>query len=234
MTISENELAAFADGQLAPVDAERVKQALAVDPGLAERLAAHQDLKARLASHFAPILAQDPPDRLTALLQSSDAVVNLASAREERAKRARLPRWTWIAGPALAATLLIAVFVPGSEDTSVSHVSYADAQLASVLDQQLVAEQDPQAETRVLLSFEREGGDYCRTFASAAESGIACRDAQGWAIVERASGAPTGQGDYQQAGSSVGNLLARAQDMASGSALDAGAERAARERGWRN
>ncbi|MES2699968.1 MAG: hypothetical protein V4647_10195 [Pseudomonadota bacterium] len=231
MTITENELAAFADGQMAPADALRVEQELAVDPVLAERLAAHQALKARLAGHFSPILAQDPPVRLTALLRPSDTVVDLASQREERAGRARLPRWTWIAGPALAASLLIAVFVPEAGNAP---AGYADAQLATVLDQQLVAEQDPQAETRVLLSFEREGGDYCRTYASAAESGIACREAQGWVIVERAGGAPTGRGDYQQAGSSVEDLLARAQDMALGSALDARAERAARERGWRN
>ncbi len=231
MTITENELAAFADGQMAPADALRVEQELSVDPVLAERLAAHQALKARLAGHFAPILEQAPPDRLTALLRSPGTVADLASAREKRASRARPPRWTWIAGPALAASLLIAVFVPDAGDVP---AGYADAQLAAVLDQQLVADQDPQASTRVLLSFVREGGEYCRTYASAADSGIACRDAQGWAIVERAEGAPTGQGDYQQAGSSVVDLLAHAQDMASGSALDAGAERAARERGWLN
>lgn len=229
MTISENELAAFADGELSPADAVRVEQAVAADPELARRLAAHRLLKDRLAGHFAPIAAQDPPERLTALLRPQPAVVDLAAAREN-GRTQRLPRWTWVAGPALAASLLVAVLVPGSGDDS--SAVYADGQLAAVLSSQLAADQNPEAQTRVLLSFVREGGDYCRAYVSDRQSGIACNDGTGWALVEQAGGATGSQSEYQQAGSAVAEVLARAQDMAVGSALDAEAERAAREHGW--
>ncbi|MXO70054.1 anti-sigma factor family protein [Alteraurantiacibacter buctensis] len=230
MTISENELAAFADGELTSADAARVEQAVAADPELARRLAAHRLVKDRLAGHFAPIMAEDPPERLTALLRPRPAVADLAAAREERSQRTRLPRWTWVAGPALAASLLIAVLVPGSGGNS--SAVYADTQLATVLTSQLVANQNPDAQTRVLLSFVRDDGDYCRAYASDRQSGIACNDGSGWALVEQAGGATGSQGEYQQAGSSVADVLARAQDMAVGGALDAEAERAAQERGW--
>lgn len=230
MTISENELAAFADGQLAPADAARVEQAVAADPALARQLTAHRMLKDRLSGHFAPIMAEEPPERLTALLLPRPAVVDLAAARAERSQRARLPRWTWVAGPALAASLLIAVLVAGSGGGS--SAVYAETQLAAVLNSQLVADQNSDAQTRVLLSFVRADGDYCRAYASDRQSGIACNDGTGWALVEQAGGANGSQGEYQQAGSSMADVLARAQDMAVGGALDAEAERAARERGW--
>lgn len=230
MTISDNELAAFADGQLSPADAARVEQAVAADPELARRLVDHRLLKDRLAGHFAPIMAEVPPERLTALLRPQPPVVDLAAAREERSQRARLPRWTWVAGPALAASLLIAVLVPGNGGGP--SVVYADSQLAAVLDSQLVADQNPDAQTRVLLSFVRDDGDYCRAYASDRQSGIACNDGTGWALVEQAAGATGSQGEYQQAGSSMADVLARAQEMAVGGALDAGAELEARERGW--
>ncbi|MEO5706288.1 MAG: zf-HC2 domain-containing protein [Alteraurantiacibacter sp.] len=229
MSITDNELAAFADGELPPAEAARIEAAVAVSPELAAKLAGHRALKARLAGHFTPVLEQDVPDRLAALLRPSPPVIDLAAARADRANRSRLPRWSWIAGPALAASLLIAVFVPGDRD---SPAGYADGQLAALLDRQVVADQNPQSATRVLLSFRRQDGDYCRAYAAADTSGIACRDDQGWALVEQGAGLSASQSEYEQAGSSMAQLLERAQEMAVGGALDAQGEQAARERGW--
>lgn len=231
MSITDNELAAYADQQLPPAEAARVEAAIAASPELAAKLAAHRALKVRLVDHFKPVLEQDVPDRLAALLQTSSPVVDLAAARLDRAKRSSLPRWTWLAGPALAASLLIAVFTPGDRD---GPAGYADAQLAALLDRELVANQDQRAPTRVLLSFIREDGDYCRAYASADASGIACRDDQGWALVEEGNGLDANQGEYRQAGSSIAQVLERAQDMAVSGALDAQGELAARELGWRD
>ena len=105
--------------------------------------------------------------------------------------------------------------------------------MAEALDGQLVAAQSADAPTRVLLSFRDEGGAYCRAFAGEEQSGIACRDAEGWRLIMEGEGAPAQGGDYRMAGNSAAQVLERAQAMAAGPALDAGQERAARARGWR-
>ena len=88
-------------------------------------------LKGRLAAHFAPILDAPLPERLTAPLAAADTkVVDFAAARQKRTRRS-IPRWSWLVGPALAASLALAVFMPrgGAEPEG-----YADPQLASALD----------------------------------------------------------------------------------------------------
>jgi hypothetical protein len=229
MSITEQELAAYADGELSGNDAVRVEQAIAADPSLAAKVESHRALRATLSAHFASVADQPLPDRLTALLKQDDKVVQLAPRRDARRTGARLPRWSWIAAPALAASLALALFLPRGGDG----VTYADPQLAATLDGQLVAQQAPDAETRILLSFARDEGDYCRAYASPDHSGIACRDAQGWALVEQFGGVPASGGEYQQAGSPLADLMAKAQDMAADGALDAQQEQAARTRGWR-
>lgn len=230
MKISREEIAAFADGELSGERAEAVAAAVAVDPGLARQVEAHRALKDKLGSHFAPIAQEPVPEALAALLTSRPAeIVDFAAAREAREARRTLPRWSWVVGPAIAASLALAVFLPrgGTPD------GYADNRLAGVLDSQLVAEQQPGAETRILLSFRDGDGNFCRAFSDGDGSGIACREAEGWkleALGESAEGTAT---DYRMAGAGAGEILARAQRMADGPALDARGEAVARASGWR-
>ena len=109
---------------------------------------------------------------------------------------------------------------------------YADAQLAGALDSQLVAEQPAGADTRILLSFQNREGDFCRAFSGASGSGIACRDAQGWKLEALGEGAAGARTEYRMAGADAGAIMARAQSMADGPALDAEAEAEARATGW--
>ena len=227
MSVTREDLAAFADGSLDPARAAEVAAAVAAEPALAAEVEAHRALRDRLQAHFAPIMAEQVPDRLTAALRPApDRGVSLAGAREKR--RRPVARWAWIAGPALAASLALALFLPRGAPEG-----YADAALAGVLDRQLVATQGGDADPRILLSFRDETGAYCRAFAAAERSGIACRDDEGWRLRMSATGAGTQAADYRMAGSSAAQVLARAQAMAQGPALDAEAERAARSRGWR-
>jgi hypothetical protein len=230
MTVSREELAAYADGELSAEREAAVAAQIAADPALARELEAHRALKARLASHFAPIVEEPLPEALTASLRSKEAeVVNFSAVRERMEAKRTLPRWGWIAGPALAASLALAVFLPRSGEPA---TGYADAQLAAVLDSQLVADQQPDATTRILLSFRNGDSDICRAF-SGSEGGIACRDERGWKLEAIGEGS-TGPGtDYRMAGASDSELLAKVQDIASGPALDAEAERRARANGWR-
>ena len=232
MTITPEDIAAFADGELSDERQEEIAAAVAADPGLAWQVNQHKALKAMLAEHYAPALDQPVPDRLTAMLaqpQQAD-VADFAAARERRETRRRLPHWGWMTGPALAASLALALFLPGTND---EREVYADKQLAAVLEDTLVASQLPAEETRVLLSFRTEEGRYCRAFSGSAGGGIACRDDEGWRLEVLGEGSEGATTDYRMAGASDGELLALAQEMASGTALDADGERAAQAQGWR-
>jgi anti-sigma factor RsiW len=222
-SITPEELAAFADGELDAAREAEVAAAVAADPAFAAQVRAHRALKAKLDAHFAPILDAPLPEGMTALLQRREAeVIDFAAARNRR-----IVRWSWIAAPALAASLALAVFMPRGDE------GYATGALAETLDTQLVAAQPADAETRILLSFRDQAGSYCRAFAGEAQSGIACRDAEGWRLVSEGKGAAAQAGEYRMAGNPAAELLERAQAMAAGPAVDAAGEEAARARGWR-
>lgn len=237
MSVTEEMLAAYADGELGPADRAEVEAAMARDPALARKVAAHRALKATLSTHYAPIAKEAVPPQLAALLTArSDAaaeeepkVVSLAAERQRRGLPPAVRRWAPFAGPALAASLILALWQPWQGRTP---EGYAQGDLAAALDTQLAANQPADAPNRILLSFEREGGDLCRAWRGPAEGGIACRDGTGWKI-ERHFALGDAQGtEFRQAGSEA-NLLAAAQEMSAGGALDADDERAARDRGWK-
>jgi hypothetical protein len=234
MSVTPEELAAYADDELDAGRREEVRAAVETDPALAAQVTAHLALKQKLAAHFAPIAEAPVPDRFAEMLREREPapVADFAAAREKRAARRGLSRvhWGWIAGPALAASLALAVFLPRGGDVP---EGYAEAQLASALDQQLVATQSADADTRILLSFRNDEGRYCRAFAGEAQSGIACRDGEGWRLHASGAGPAAQQGDYRMAGGDAADVLAEAQEMAVGPALTAEQEAAAREQGWR-
>ena len=228
MTVTREELAAFADGELDPAREAEVAAAVAADPELEAQLEAHRALRARLGAHFAPVFEAPVPDRLVSLLRPEPQVVDFAAAREKRERARGLPRWTWFAGPALAASLALAVFMPRGADGG-----YASGDLAEALDGQLVAAQSADAPTRILLSFRDGSGAYCRAFAGEAQSGIACRDDAGWRLIEEAAGSEAQDSEFRMAGNPAAEVLERAQAMAAGPALDGVQEQAAKARGWR-
>lgn len=235
MTITHEELAAFADGELPDERAAQVAAAVDADPALAREVEAHRALRAQLSGHFAPVLDAPVPDRLSAMLQADAApeqavVTDLSAARERRQAKRTIPRWSWIAGPALAASLALVVLFPRGE---ADNAGYAGTSLAAALDSTLVAEQAPDADTRILLSFRDAQGEFCRAFSRSEGSGIACRDEQGWRIEAQGEGSAGSQTEYRMAGADEASILAHAQDMAQGPALDAQEEAAARSRGWR-
>lgn len=232
MSITEEMIAAYADEELTGTERAAVEAALAEDPALARKVEAHRALKARLAAHFAPIAESPVPANLTALLARADQpeseVVSFAAARQKRGLAPAVRRWAPFAGPALAASLVLAVWQPWQ---GAAPEGYARGDLANALDTQLAAAQPAGAGTRILVSFEKQGGGLCRAWRGSAAGGIACRDDTGWKIERQFALDAAGTSEFRQAGSEA-ELLAAAQDMAAGEALDAEAERAARERGW--
>jgi hypothetical protein len=229
MTVTREELAAFADGELEPARHAEVLKAIAADPALARQVEAHQALRARLAAHYAPILDEAVPESLRRKLLQDNKVVELAAQRDKRfeAKR-KFPSWGWIAGPALAASLVLALLLP----RGTSPLGYADPQLSALLDEQLVAAQPSNAPTRILLSFRDGEGAYCRAYLGSDQGGIACKDKRGWHLVETVQGATNHTDDYRRAGSSSALLMEEVQAMADGAALNAEQEGEALDRGW--
>lgn len=247
MSISPEMLAAYADDQLDGAERAMVEQALAQDPALAQEVATHRALRARLVAHFAPILEETLPESLTRALKAPPApqtatVVSIETARARRREReARSPnpepmskvparpRWAVGAGIALAACVALAVVI--GRPAMVPASNYAAPELAQALDSRLSGEQGGSG-PQVLLSFADATGAVCRGFAGSQASGIACHDAHGWRLERRFPGVTAQEGAYRQAGSTDPKLMAAMQDMAAGGALDPAAERAARARGW--
>lgn len=233
MTVSPELLAAYADGELDAETARTVEAEVAGDAQLQADLAAHRALRARLSAHFAPIAEQPIPDRLRQMVTSPDQaesnVIDFAAQAERRRAPVMQARWVRYAGPALAATLVLAFVGFGlrSKDSG-----YAAGDLAQALDGQLVATQPADAPVRVLLTFQDKQGQYCRGFSGQARSGIACRDDRGWRLMKVLDGAKGSDTEYRQAGSPNMAIMAAAQDMAAGEALDAEQEEKALHSGW--
>lgn len=228
MSVTPEQIAAYADGELDDVTAARVARAVAEDPELAAQLAAHRALRETLAAHFAPILNEPVPEAITAPIAAARKVVDLAEVRAARAAWWQAPAVRWGA-PALAASLVLAVLLPRGGD---SPAGYAPTQLAAVLDTAPSGAAAGEG-ARVLLSFRDQAGAFCRGYASPARSGIACKDDTGWKLRMNAPGSAAQGGEFRQAGSAEAAVMAAAQDLAAGPALDAAGERAAQANGWR-
>jgi len=222
MTPTPEQVAAFADGQLEAEEAIVVAEAIARSPELQAEVASHQALRSRLSAHFAPVLTEPASLTHLRLLRHDDTVIDLASVR------ARRRRLAWIAAPALAASIALAILLRPPAPVQ----DYAQPELAGMLDRQLVSEQRQGAAARVLLSFVTRDGRFCRAFSTTDASGIACRDDGGWKIEGTASGTRQA-GEYRQAASEAA-VMQQAQNMAAGPALNGAEEAKARARGWRN
>jgi hypothetical protein len=234
MTISPELLAAYADGELDAGTARTVETEIARDPRLQADLAAHRALRSRLATHFSPIVEQPVPDRLRQAVLAdgeSSSVIDFAERARKDRGRARPARWGHIVGPALAASLVLALL---GYSLRPADSSYVHGKVASALDSQLVATQKTDAPVRILLSFQDKHGHYCRGFAQEARAGVACRDARGWRLLRTFKGTKSDATEYRQASSPDMEVMNAAQNMAAGEAFDAAQEQQAVRQGWRS
>lgn len=242
MTITPEELAAFADGELEGDRAARVAAAIAEDPELRRQVEKHQALRRSLAAHFAPILEQPVPARLQdSLLEASfdrlegqthaGTVVDFSAARESRAKPPVWKAWRWREA-AIAASLILGLGWLTVDGAVTPREGYADPALAGVLDETLVASQPGGQRQRVLLSFYNSEREICRAFLAPSQSGIACRDNTGWRLDMTAPGHKGSAAEYRMANSEMA-IVETAQEMAASGALSAEQEAQARSRGWR-
>jgi len=243
MKFSDEMLMAYADGELDLVVRAEIEAAMARDPKVAEAVERHRALAARVQSAYAGVLEEPVPERLTGLGARSGAapIVELASARAARDVRAmpggwQLPQWA-----ALAASVVVGLFVgmllmrgPALpyEETATGLV--ARGELDEALTSQL-ASAAGHPDIRVGMSFLDRSGDYCRTFhmhRNASLAGLACRSGEEWKLEVLAT-APVHQGELRPAAAMPMAVMHAVDAAIEGEPLDAADESAARDAGWR-
>lgn len=231
MTIDPETLIAYADGELDAIAARRVEAAIAADPVLAEQVERHRKLAASLRAAFDPVAAAPVPPAVEATLRDAAKVVSLApkSARRER------PLWMGAVAASLVAGLFAGPLLFPRDTGGVAMqggTAIASGDVAKALGTQLASAQAPDMPVRVGVTFRDGAQRWCRTFEAGATGGIACAQGKDWRIERLYGGVAQQGGAYRQAGSSAA-MMADAQAMMAGDPLDAAAEKAARDAGWR-
>ncbi|EJL28933.1 anti-sigma factor [Novosphingobium sp. AP12] len=231
----ERRLRTMLGDHLAPIAAEPVPENLTLMIAAAAAEETEQDMT------DAP--AGDP------IREQPARVLNFATARAQRQADARAAKTVraalsgnarryWGTSAAIAASLVLGL-VLGSQFADRGGVIERDGALvasgalAKGLDTQLASAGTDAMPLRMLASFRRSGGDFCRVFDGGRTSGIACKHEGRWTVERTVAGASVIAGEYRQAGSAQGELMAAAQGMAEGEPLDAAQEQAAQTKGWR-
>ncbi len=231
MSVSEERLMAFADGELSGAERAEIEAALANDAALRERLAVHRRLRTRLSAAFDGVMDEPAPARLTAALSppSAPEVVSLAERRRVR--------WAAREWGAIAASTVLGLVVGVGVMNARAPLIAADGgglvargALAHALDTQLAA--DEAGTVRIGLSFRARDGRYCRTFdlTQGGAAGLACRANEGWNVAMAVASA--GGGEVRQAGAPA-EILTAVEGMIAGEPLDGAGEERARADRWR-
>src|SRR5258706_8710492 len=199
MTISDETLMAYADGELDAAARAAVESAMREDPQIEMRVAAHRTLRRKVQAAYSAELSEAVPERLlraarTAAAAPGSKVVSLQDARvamQRSASRAllRQPQWrtAWASAASLVAGVGLGFFMWGQTQSPLARNApgalVAPGQLAKALSNQLAGEQSRSSAVQMGLSFRAKSGDYCRTFAlsgAVSPSGLACRQGAEW------------------------------------------------------
>lgn len=248
MTISEETLMAYVDGELDAATRASVEAAMQEDPDITKRVARHRAVREAMRGAFSAVLDEPVPDRLIAAARQAaprSAVADLSLAREAAQRKNSAARGRWQPA-AMAASLLLglglgflawhgprALIEPGAGGGLV-----ASAALAEALSSQLSDDRAADRAAIIGLSFRDKSGAYCRTFAlrgNAAGSGLACREATDWKIRALAQTPPAAvdSGNFRTAGSEDSPAIrAAVEGSIQGEPLDHADEIAARAKGW--
>lgn len=240
MSVTQEQLMAYADGELAGVEKALVEAALAEDADKRAAVERHRVMRAKLSGAFAPVLDEPVPQRLVDAVRApapAEKVVDLAAAREKRASSG----WGRREWGAMAACLMVGVLFGGGalrtpEPIMRATVNGFEARgsLAQALDSKLAA--DAGGAVRIGLTFRDDTGAPCRTFAagSGAVSGLACRDGERWRVEMAVAGERQAPTQFRTAAvDTPAAVLALVEDKIDGAAFDARQEKSARDGGWR-
>jgi len=239
MKLSDELLQAYFDGELDLVARAEIEAAIDRDPGLARIAEEHRS--ARKPGQAAPQAA--PARRVKAAVKPAvsappeEVVPPQAQAvapPEAAAPRSQLPPWI-VPAAVLALGLAVGKFALSGADAPYAESEsglVARGELAWALDGQLAGDT---GNVRVGSSFVDRSGAYCRTFRLQHEApfaGLACHLGDDWQLPLLIAAAPGEIGSHEVTVMPMAVL--RAVDAAiDGEPLDAAAEVAARDAGWR-
>lgn len=244
MTFSDETLMAYADGELDPVTRAEIEAAMVADPALRRTVERHRALAAKVKAAYQGVIEEPVPARLSSLTAAPVAapVADLAMERTVRMQRKprpaprRLPQWAAMAA-SVALGAMVGAFLmraPESPFETTAAGLVARGELDAALTRQLAGSVST-GETRIGISFRDRGGAWCRTFHVQHETplaGFACRADDQWRVQVLAAAAP--RADGMRAAAAMPMAVLQAVDAAiEGEALDAEAEQAARDAGWR-
>ena len=111
MRFSDEMLMAYADGELDLVARAEIEAAMAKDPAVARAVERHRVLAGKVRTAYDGVLEEPVPAELAALVADPEdaRVVELAAARG--ARRIAVGRWQLPAWTAIAASVLVGLFV---------------------------------------------------------------------------------------------------------------------------
>lgn len=237
MTISDEDVQAYVDGELPPQDVVRVEAAIAADVLVAARVERERRLRSQLRGAYAPVLEEPVPSRLSDLLTRRDAD-DVTPLRERRPTRNGRWRTAAIALAASVAALAIAQWLraPGGDVAVQRDRWVARGELARELDRALASEAGPGSAVAIGLTFRAVDGHVCRSFIArrAHLAGLACREGDAWALPVLSRSDATDAGELRRAASAMSPEVQAAIDARlQGDAFDAAQERQSRDAGWR-
>ena len=251
MTVPDEEVFAFVDGELPPEAMARIEAAMTTDPQLALRVETQRALRRLLSGAHAGVVREPPPEVLGVAAKpppvSKPAEVIAfpgakAKAKAQEKAKPREPKPpkpggaagrgfpAWV-GPAACLVIGLAigrlaapppVTLSGADDPA----PIAAGPLARALNTQTSGASG--GPIRISLSFQPASGAYCRAFQASGRSplaGVACRDKDAWRI--RAV-SPAGADAQTPAA-----IMAAVNAMMQGQPLDPAGEAKAKAAGWK-
>ncbi|MFZ0267697.1 anti-sigma factor family protein [Caulobacter sp.] len=255
MTVPDEEVFAFVDGELPPEAMARIEAAMTTDPQLALRVETQRALRRLLSGAHAGIVREAPPKVSGAAVAAqppptskpAEVIAFPGAKAKAKAKDKAKPREpkppagasgrgfpAWL-GPAACLIIGLAigrlaapppVTLSGADDPT----PIAAGPLARALNTQ--ASGPSAGPIRINLSFQTASGAYCRAFRASGRSplaGVACREAGGWRVRAVSPDRP----DPMTASQTSPAVLAVVDAMIVGAPLDAAGEAKARAGGWK-
>jgi len=231
--MTEDELIAYVDGELAPDATRRFEAALAGDAALKAKIERLREQRQALNAAFAAVLEEPVPERLRKAAMTGAVSPGFRLRAWSTGWRISLPQVM----AATTAALVIGV-VAGRYTADGGLVAQHDAamiaqgSLARALETRLAADNGPGIRPGV--TFRNSDKQICRTFSASAMAGVACKNGGNWQIAALVPAESEASGDFQPAGSAMPNAIRDSvNQMIEGTPFDAFAEKQARDRGWK-
>jgi hypothetical protein len=242
MSIGDETLMAYADGELDASTRAAVEAAMRVDPEITRRVAEYREQHEKLRAAYEPELAEPVPDRFLAVLRDHRSGQN-SPRPQSISSRWRYSRWRYSLAASVVVAIGLAIFARQRPALVQERdgALVASGELANGLADSLSG--DPSAgDVRIGVSFLAKSGGYCRTFTLRESAGLACRRGDRWLIHDLTQPAEAGQqaeagasqsGGYRTASSVLpAAILSAVQAQIVGGPLDRAGEQSARGAGW--